>query len=299
MGARLSSISEEIVDQSGGGITDTARALLISILRNGVYSTDQSANITALNAELAKNSSGDSSGDSGETTSYTVVNNLENVENSNSAASVSSGSTYVATLSGTGDCSISRVSITMGGVDITATAWDAATATITVAAVTGDIIITATAKVVRSETLELVYGSGYPNVTTFEYTEQATAGTYVIAKQGELRGGSLSVEYDPAIYNNWNFNLYVFDAGGNPYVQTDSDSKWNDTPVIKWEDVGAGVGFGVVSAPFNVQIPDGCTFIACMRRGNVSTGTGTSGTVSNSDFSTWGKSGGIALTVTG
>ena len=37
---------------SGGGLTATASELLITILRNGMYSTDQSANITALATEL-------------------------------------------------------------------------------------------------------------------------------------------------------------------------------------------------------------------------------------------------------
>jgi hypothetical protein len=44
-------------DQSGGGLSATASALLITILRNGVYSTDQSANITALEAALASGGS--------------------------------------------------------------------------------------------------------------------------------------------------------------------------------------------------------------------------------------------------
>lgn len=39
--------------QNGDGLSDTAKALLITILRNGVYSTDQSANITALENALA------------------------------------------------------------------------------------------------------------------------------------------------------------------------------------------------------------------------------------------------------
>lgn len=42
------------------GLSDAAKALLITILRNGVYSTNQSANITALEAALA--SSGGSGG---------------------------------------------------------------------------------------------------------------------------------------------------------------------------------------------------------------------------------------------
>lgn len=38
--------------QGGTGMTDTTKNLLITILRNGVYSTDQSANITSLASEL-------------------------------------------------------------------------------------------------------------------------------------------------------------------------------------------------------------------------------------------------------
>ena len=47
----------EIAVSGGGGMSSTASALLITILRNGVYSTDQSANITALEAALASGGS--------------------------------------------------------------------------------------------------------------------------------------------------------------------------------------------------------------------------------------------------
>lgn len=53
----------------GGGMSATAVALLITILRNGVYITDQSANITALEQALA--SGGNDSGGSGETVTIT------------------------------------------------------------------------------------------------------------------------------------------------------------------------------------------------------------------------------------
>ena len=160
---------------------------------------------------------------------------------------------------------------------------------------------------VQSETLEIVYASGYPNVTTFVWSEQASAGTYVMAKQGNLRGGSLSVDFDPTVIN-WNLNLYVFDAAGNPYCQTDkaftslshptygNDLRWmgdmdNDYvpgKAFEWQAVGAGAGFGVVLEPFTIKIPDGCNFIACMRAGS-------SG---KADFATWAKNGGITFTVT-
>lgn len=47
---------------SGSGISATAKALLITILRNGVYTTDQSANITALEIALGE-TGGETGGD--------------------------------------------------------------------------------------------------------------------------------------------------------------------------------------------------------------------------------------------
>lgn len=58
--------------QNGTGLSTEASALLITILRNGVYSTDQSANITALETALA-------SGDSGGETEGVAVALLETV----------------------------------------------------------------------------------------------------------------------------------------------------------------------------------------------------------------------------
>lgn len=48
----------------GGGINATAKSLLITILRNGVYTSDQSANITALENALNE-SGGDDDTDTG------------------------------------------------------------------------------------------------------------------------------------------------------------------------------------------------------------------------------------------
>ena len=51
---------------SGSGLSATAKNLLINILKNAVYETDQSSNITALEVALVNSSSG---GESGDTTS--------------------------------------------------------------------------------------------------------------------------------------------------------------------------------------------------------------------------------------
>lgn len=133
------------------GLSTEAENLLISILRNSVYSTDQSANITALENAFA--SSGDDSGDPGdtgtETATYTITNNLTNVSNSNAAASVKKNASYSATLTAVDGYELNSVTVTMGGVDVTSTVY--ADGVVTIGAVTGNVVITATA-VVSSET---------------------------------------------------------------------------------------------------------------------------------------------------
>ena len=51
----IGKLSEQIsnLPTGGSGLNNTAKNLLITILRNGVYSTDQSANITALETALS------------------------------------------------------------------------------------------------------------------------------------------------------------------------------------------------------------------------------------------------------
>lgn len=80
-------------------------------------------------------------------TTHTVTNTLTNVTSSNEATSVTDGNAYSATLTAdtgyslTGDGA--SVTVTMGDTDITATAYDAGV--ITIASVTDDLVITATA----------------------------------------------------------------------------------------------------------------------------------------------------------
>jgi hypothetical protein len=77
-------------------------------------------------------------------TTHSVVQNLTDVTSSFSGDSVEDGAAFSAQLTAeTG--TIDSVTVTMGGTDITATAWDDATETVTIAAVTGDIVITASA----------------------------------------------------------------------------------------------------------------------------------------------------------
>lgn len=76
-------------------------------------------------------------------TTYTVTNNLTDVTNSNSASRVTQGSSYTGTLTAATGYTINSVTITMGGNDVTGTSYSGGT--ITIANVTGNIVITAVA----------------------------------------------------------------------------------------------------------------------------------------------------------
>ena len=127
------------------GLSETAKALIITILRNGVYIIDQSANITALENALASGGSGDSGGgDTGggdtETVTYTITNNLTNCSNSNTAATIAKNSAYTAVITAVDGYELDSVVVTMGGIAVAVTGG-----VISIDSVTGNIVITATA----------------------------------------------------------------------------------------------------------------------------------------------------------
>lgn len=76
---------------------------------------------------------------------FSVTNTLTGCTTSNEATSIYEDESYSATLTADTDYTINSVVVTMGGTDISATAWDSATGAISIASVTGDIIITAIA----------------------------------------------------------------------------------------------------------------------------------------------------------
>lgn len=75
---------------------------------------------------------------------YTITRNLTNVESSNTANSIAENASYTTTLSPTGGYKkLGTITVTMGGTDISASAVSGST--ITIAKVTGDIVITCAA----------------------------------------------------------------------------------------------------------------------------------------------------------
>ena len=81
---------------------------------------------------------------------YTIIKNLSNCSCSNSTSIVNSGSSYSATLSANSGYQLGTVTITMGGKDITNTAYS--NGNISISNVTGNIVITANATAIETPT---------------------------------------------------------------------------------------------------------------------------------------------------
>lgn len=71
---------------------------------------------------------------------YSITNTLSNATNSNTATSVEENSSYSANISADRGYKLKTVTVTMGGVDITNTAYSSGV--ITISSVTGNIVIT-------------------------------------------------------------------------------------------------------------------------------------------------------------
>lgn len=229
VGARLSSLSDEIANLNTGGISATARNLLITILRNGVYSSDQKANITALETALASSGggSGDGSGGDAETVIYTVTNKLTNVVNSNSSKSVTEGSSYVANLTADEGYSIDSVSVLMGGVDVTAAVY--ANGVLVINSITGDIVITATAIETIDDNFVWVVGT-----TESTGKWQTSSGQRLTPYKKNGTFVAFTATDDNMMYGDYRGNLYLatIPEGSTLLTIPEHESTWIIAPAI-------------------------------------------------------------------
>ena len=135
---------------------------LVTPLKNGTTTITVSCGSYSATCEVTVN-----------TTYVKVTNNLYQISNSNDIASINSaaGTPYTGTLTPSANCTINHVRITMGGEDITNTAYNADTRAINIENITGDICINALA-VSSTETVKDVTASdftvreGNPTITT-------------------------------------------------------------------------------------------------------------------------------------
>lgn len=138
VGENINSLKEDVsnIKTSGTGLSETAKNLLIAILKNAVYTVNQKTNIDALENALSTQNT--------PTDVWSIVLNLTYVTSTNTAFSVKKGESYTTTIVSNTNYTINSVTVVMGGVDITTAAYN--NGVITINSVTGNIIITATAK---------------------------------------------------------------------------------------------------------------------------------------------------------
>lgn len=147
----------------------------------------------------------------GLTVYHSISNALTNATTSNAQTSIADGEGYTATISAASGYTLDSVTVTMGGVDITSTAYS--NGTITIAAVTGNVTITAVASMPRTNMLPLATESDgtsiYPTVshsglTTIGYaegyrigsagTESAATGKFVTGFIPVVKGNIVTFE---------------------------------------------------------------------------------------------------------
>lgn len=128
MDEQIYTLSEEIKNQSGGMTTGIARSLLNLFASVSHYDKDVSEYYQNLVNELGM---------------YNITYNLTNVTSSNTNADIMANLSFKTTLTPKNGYVFDSVVVTMGGVDITATAYS--DGVISIEAVTGNIVITANA----------------------------------------------------------------------------------------------------------------------------------------------------------
>lgn len=128
----VAAINEVNAKASGDGLTDAAKQALLQLARKVAYVDENGEEYYQDLYEALYNEQ-----------TYTVTNNLTDVTNNNISTRVVQGGSYLATLTATSGYTINSVTITMGGVNVTGTAYSSGT--ISIANVTGNIVITAVA----------------------------------------------------------------------------------------------------------------------------------------------------------
>lgn len=112
---------------------------------------------------------------------YTVTNTLTGATNSNSAGAIAEGGSYSATITASAGYTLTgaTVSVTMGGTDITSTAYN--NGTISIASVTGNLVIVVTAVAITLSGISAVYTQGQTIVYPDTELNDLKSGLVVIA----------------------------------------------------------------------------------------------------------------------
>lgn len=197
---------------------------------------------------------------------YTITNNLTNVTSSNSTSNVTENEAYSATLTANSGYVLETVTITMGGTNITSTAYS--NGNISISKVTGNIIITANAVVEQTEP-DIPQTGGKIQFSTLE----RTAGGFKADGSTHELGGTyhVTIPYSEGmtirtLWNiSWNKNTY-------PAILVKTNGTYS-TPTYTEIDASLSIG-GKVPKKVEATLTgcaEGSTVIVQMLIGNATT----------------------------
>lgn len=157
-----------------------------------------------------------------------ITNSLTHVTSSNAAVSVEDGAAYTATLTAESGYTLGEVTVKMGEVDITATAYNADTGVVNIASVTGDVVITAKATKVVS----------YHNLVPSAVDTSGASAPYT-------DGLMLSSSGTTSENNHFTTTGFIpFDGGANHVYRIGGDG-------IKWNEYGSRIAW--YKADFSIK----------------------------------------------
>ena len=203
---------------------------------------------------------------------------MTNVTTSNEAVASQDGTSYTATLTANSGYTLGEVTVKMGEVDITATAYNADTGVISIAAVTGDVVITAKATKVVSYH-NLVPSAVNSSVESAPYTDGlmlsssgATADGNHFTTTGFIPfdGGAVHVYRiggDGITWNEYGARIAWYKADFSlkgSVISYDQLGKSQYFPT-KIDDPNAAAAFRTDS---NVQPPQGAAYFRVSAKGN-------------------------------
>lgn len=151
---------------------------------------------------------------------HSITNTLTNVTTSNDTVAAEDGTSYTATLTAKSGYTLGEVTVKMGGTDITATAYNADTGVISIAAVTGDVVITAKA------TKEVSYHNLVP-------TAVDSSGASAPYTDGKMLSSSGVISDNPSFVTT---GFIPFDGGASHTYRIGGDG-------IKWNEYGSRIAW--------------------------------------------------------
>lgn len=208
---------------------------------------------------------------------YSITNTLTNVTTSNDAVAAEDGTAYSATITAADGYTMSSVTVAMGGTDITSTAYNSDTGVISIAAVTGDVVITAKATKVVS----------YHNLVPKAVDSSGASAPYT-------DGLMLSSSGATSAYAHFTTTGFIpFDGGANHVYRIGGEGiAWNEygariawynadftlkSSVVKYDKIGTSIYYptkiddpnaaAAFSTDINVAPPQGAAYFRVSAKG--------------------------------